>query len=88
MKGTRRDNGDEMTITFTKDMATRAGLAHKRNWQQYPEAMLWARAVSMLARMLFADVFAAMHVYTPDELGDDGTSRQSPQSSRPQRTRR
>ena len=69
-KGVRRDNGDEMSITFTKEMAIRAGLAGKPNWQYYPEAMLWARAVSMLARMLFADVFAAVHVYTPDELGD------------------
>ena len=71
VKGVRVDNRDEMQITFTMAMAERAGLASKRNWKSYPEAMLWARAVSMLARMLFADVFAATHVYTPDELGDD-----------------
>lgn len=69
ISGRRVDNGDEMEVSFTIEMAERAGLLSKRNWQQYPEAMLWARAVSMLARMLFADVFAVMHVYTPEELG-------------------
>ena len=69
--GTRADNGDTMTVTFSMEMAARAGLDKKRNWTNYPEAMMWARAVSMLARMLFADVFAATHAYTPDELGDD-----------------
>ena len=69
--GTRHDNGDSISFTFTMEMAERAGLAGKRNWQQYPEAMLWARAVSMLARMLFADVFAAIHTCIPDELGSE-----------------
>lgn len=69
--GRRGDNGDEMTYTFTDAMASRAGLTGKSNWKKYPEAMLWARAVSQLARMLFPDVFAAMHAYTADELGSD-----------------
>ena len=69
--GTRRDNGDTMTITYSLEMADRAGLTKKGNWKSYPEAMMWARSVSMLARMLFADVFTATHVYTADELGDD-----------------
>ena len=69
VKGRRGDNGDEITITFTIEMAERAGLTGKRNWRQYPEAMLWARALSMLSRMLFADVFAVTHAYTADELG-------------------
>lgn len=64
--GRRHDNGDEMSVTWTIAMAERAGLANKTNWKNYPEAMLWARAVSQLCRMLFADVFAG-ETYTPDE---------------------
>lgn len=67
VKGKRHDNGDEMTVTWTKSMAERAGLAGKDNWKKYPEAMLWARAVSQLCRMLFPDVLAGMS-YTPDEV--------------------
>lgn len=65
-KGKRGDNGDEMTVTWTMAMAERAGLAKKDNWRKYPEAMLWARAASQLARMLFPDVLAGVS-YTPDE---------------------
>lgn len=64
--GKRGDNGDEMTSTWTLEMAQRAGLVGKDNWKKYPEAMLWARAVSQLCRMLFADVFAGQ-TYTEDE---------------------
>jgi len=68
--GRRADNGDEMSVTWTLAMAERAGLHRKDNWRKYPESMLWARAVSQLARMLFADVLGGL-VYTPEELGDD-----------------
>lgn len=64
--GRRVDNGDEMSVTWTTAMAQRAGLLSKNNWKGYPEAMLWARAVSQLGRMLFADVLTGL-VYTPDE---------------------
>jgi hypothetical protein len=65
--GTRADNGDSMTSTWTLEMAERAGLLNKQNWKKYPEAMLWARAASQLCRMLFADCFAGA-TYTPEEL--------------------
>lgn len=68
--GVRADTGDEMTSTWTFAMAERAGLSGKGNWKKYPEAMLWARAVSQLCRMLFADCFAG-GTYTPDELEHD-----------------
>lgn len=68
--GTRKDNGDTMEVTWTIGMAERAGLANKQVWKAYPEAMLWARAVSQLCRMLFADCFAG-GTYTPDELEHD-----------------
>jgi hypothetical protein len=67
VKGKRADNGDEMTVEWTLEMAKRAGLVRKDNWVRYPEAMLWNRAVSQLCRMLFPDVLAGAS-YTPDEL--------------------
>ena len=67
--GTRKDNGDTMTVTWTIDMAERAGLSEKAVWRKYPESMLWARAVSQLCRMLFADCFAGA-TYTAEELED------------------
>lgn len=64
--GRRADNGDEMTCEWTLEMAKRANLLSKSNWKSYPEAMLWARAVSQLCRMLFPDCFAGA-TYTPEE---------------------
>lgn len=74
--GTRADNGDTMTATWTTQMAERAGLLSKQNWRKYPEAMLWARAASQLCRMLFADCFAGA-TYTPEELEDSGPEPQA-----------
>lgn len=65
-RGRRGDNGDVSSVTWTLAMAERAGLLGKDNWKKYPEAMLWARAVSQLCRVLFADVFAG-ETYTPEE---------------------
>jgi hypothetical protein len=67
--GKRADNGDTMTVEWTLAMAERAGLLNKQNWRKYPEAMLWARAVSQLCRELFADCFAGA-TYVPEELED------------------
>lgn len=67
--GKRADNGDEMTVTWTKEMAEEAGLLGKDNYRKYRPAMLWARGVSQLCRMLFADCFAGA-TYTPEEIGD------------------
>lgn len=69
--GKRGDNQDTMAVTWTSEMAQRAGLVNKDNWKKYPEAMLWARAVSQLCRMLFADVLFGVS-YTPEELGERG----------------
>lgn len=65
--GTRADTGDTITVTWTIEMAQRAGLAGKDNWKAYPEAMLWARAVAQLCRALFPDVITAV-AHTPDEM--------------------
>ncbi len=76
--GTRADNGDTMEVTWTTEMAKRAGLLSKQNWVKYTESMLWARAVSQLCRMLFADCFAGA-TYTAEELeGVDGAALAEP----------
>jgi hypothetical protein len=65
-----RMDGTQDSFTFTLEMAGRANLLGKNNWKQYPEAMMWSRAVSALARALFSDVFLGS-TYVPDELGAD-----------------
>jgi hypothetical protein len=67
--GIRRENGEDiatMQYTFDMTMAERAGINTKRdgglkaNWKHYPEAMLYWRATSQLARMFFADAIAGL----------------------------
>lgn len=72
VRGKRADTGDEMTVEWTMAMAERAKLAKKDTWAQFPEAMLWARAVSQLCRMLFPDVLLGLS-YTPEEARDMDT---------------
>lgn len=66
--GVRADNGDQHTSRFSNLDAKNAGLASKKNWQQYEDAMLTWRAVSQLCRILFPDVVLGAG-YTPDEIG-------------------
>jgi hypothetical protein len=60
---------------FTVEMAGRAGLLNNPTWKKFPEAMLFARAMSAGVRTFCPDVFTAS-VYTAEELGavtdDDG----------------
>jgi hypothetical protein len=65
--GRRRDTGDTVTVEWVIDMARRAKLLTKTNWQSYPESMLWARAVSQVCRMLFSDCTGGIG-YMPEEL--------------------
>jgi hypothetical protein len=66
--GVRRDTGDTMKVTFTIEDAKRAGLVRSNSpWTKFPKSMLWARAVSQLARELFADVLLGMS-YVPEEM--------------------
>jgi hypothetical protein len=53
---------------YTMDMAARAGLNGSATWKKFPEAMLFARAMSSGVRAFTPDVFQAS-VYTPEELG-------------------
>ena len=71
--GTRADTGDEHSASFTMDDAGAAGLADKRNWKQYRDAMLTWRAVAKLCRVLFPDGVLGAG-YVPEELGADVTA--------------
>lgn len=66
--GKRVDNGDEHIARFSTHDAEVAGLAGKKNWKQYEDAMLQWRAVSALCRVLFPDVVMGAG-YVPEELG-------------------
>lgn len=80
--GKRLDSGDEHTATFSTENAKAAGLANKKNWQQYEEAMLTWRAVSILCRVLFPDVVLGAG-YTPEEIGGTVTAEGVPEQSDP-----
>lgn len=68
MEGKRKDNGDSFTASFTIEDATKAGLAAKEVWRKYTEDMLYARAMSRLARRLFPDIIGT--AYVEGEIGD------------------
>lgn len=63
----RRDDLDNVqTFDYTAEDAKRAGLT-TGNHAKHPKAMLLARASTLVARALFADVVAGM-AYEPDEI--------------------
>ena len=53
--------------SFTMQQAQRAGLAGKQNWKNYPEAMLFSRAMAAGARTHCPDIFLG-GVYVPEEI--------------------
>lgn len=79
--GTRKDNGDTMTVTFTFADAVTAGLCTLRDgkpyarssgnktlpWENYPVLMCFWRAVGVLCRTLFSDVTGGG--LTAEEMG-------------------
>ena len=66
--------GEELGIeTFTMEMAERANLIGKGGpWKQYPEAMLFARALTAGMRTHCPDALGGHTPYTPEELGAQG----------------
>ena len=68
LEGVRKDNGDTFRASFTKEDATKAGLWGSGAWKSYPEDMLYNRAMSRLARRLFADVIGT--AYVEGEISD------------------
>lgn len=71
--GKRHDTGDMYEARFSIADAQAAGLAGKRNWKQYQNAMLTWRAVGKLCRYLFSDVVLGAG-YVPEEVGADTNS--------------
>lgn len=65
------DGPEEIGVeTFTIDMARRAGLVGSRGpWQQYPEAMLFARCLTAGMRTHCPDALGGFAAYTPEEIG-------------------
>lgn len=63
VRGRRGDNGDEMEASFSMEDARRADLLKGGSgWQKFPQDMLFARAMSRLARRLFSDVIGMAYV--------------------------
>jgi hypothetical protein len=67
LEGKRADSGDSFTVQFTIEEAHRAGLTTRDVWKKYTEDMLYARAMSRLARRLFPDVIGT--AYVEGEIG-------------------
>lgn len=56
----------ETRMSFTMEDAKLAGVAGKNNWKTYPAAMLRARCIAALARVVFPDLL--LGVYESDEI--------------------
>lgn len=59
---------------FSTEDAKRAGLSGK-NWLAYPQAMMFARALTQGVRWYCPDVTAGSAAYTPEELGAEPVDR-------------
>lgn len=60
--------GGSVDISWTLDMAKRAGLMKNPTWNSYPRSMLRARCISEGIRTVFPGVVAGY--YTPEEVED------------------
>jgi hypothetical protein len=69
---TKRVGGAEVSLTWTIEQATAAGLTARDNWRKYPDAMLRARCSAALARAVYPDLLAG--TYDPDELDAQAAS--------------
>lgn len=67
----RADNGDEWTESFSMAEAQKAGLTRNSVWQTFPRDMLYARALSRLARQLFPDIIGNCYVQGEISLDDN-----------------
>lgn len=67
----RTDEPEEIkhVFTYTMQMAKAQGLTRNRNWQQMPQQMLRARALTLMLRAVYPDATSGM--YSPDEIADN-----------------
>lgn len=63
--GRRKDNGDSIRIEYSMKDAEIAGLHNSPTWKKHPKDMLYNRAMTKVARMLFSDVIG--NAYSEDE---------------------
>lgn len=76
--GQRKDTGEEMEVTYHIEEARRSGLVKDGGpWKKIPQDMLFARAISRLARRLYPDCIGSC--YVEGEL-QESILKQSPQS--------
>jgi len=61
LHGKRADTGDTWCESFSIEDAKQAGI-YRNQWLKYPKDMLFARALSRLARQLFPDVIKGCYV--------------------------
>lgn len=64
----RKDNGDSLKFEYTMQDADTAGLLGSPTWKKYPKTMLYNRAMSGVARILFPDVIG--NCYSEEERFD------------------
>jgi hypothetical protein len=75
-----RRGREEVVLTWTLEQAKKAGLLDrgkdptKNNWHRYPDAMLRARCVSALARIVFPEAIAGLYVREEFDDGEVPTS--------------
>jgi hypothetical protein len=61
--GKRKDTGEEMEVTYHIEEAARAGLIKDGGgWKKNPQDMLFARAISRLARRLYPDCIGGCYI--------------------------
>ena len=70
VRGKRKGTERIAESTWSLDRARQAGLLSKKNWQNHPEAMCFARASSDVCRQIAADVLLGL-AYTSEELQDE-----------------
>lgn len=61
--GKRKDTGEEMEVSYHIEEAIRAGLVKENGpWKKIPQDMLFARAISRLARRLYPDCIGSCYI--------------------------
>jgi hypothetical protein len=82
LRGKRCDNGDTWIASFSIAEAKLAGI-YKNVWEKYPEDMLFARALTRLARQLFPDVIKGCYVEGEIQVSKDVEVLESSYSVKP-----